>query len=44
MSGKSVKKPFICHDLLIWDHQKHQICDAHVIQSLKRAFQVNFQI
>ena len=35
MSGKSVNKPFICHDLLIWDHQTHQICDAHDVHSLK---------
>ena len=31
MSGKSVNKSFICHDRLIWDHQTHQICDAHDI-------------
>ena len=33
MSGNSINKPLICHDLLIWDHQTHQICDAHDVHS-----------
>ena len=39
MSGKSINKPFICHDLFIWDHQTHQIRDAHDVHPLKEAFQ-----
>ena len=35
MRGKSINKPFISHDLLILNHQTHQICDAHDVHPLK---------